>query len=78
MSALSIRLPESLHKNAKVYASQEGISVNQLISTALAEKLSALATQDYLEQRVVRSSRDKFMAAMAQVPDAEPDPMERK
>jgi hypothetical protein len=78
MSALSIRLPESLHKNAKVYASQEGISVNQLISTALAEKLSALATQDYLEQRAARGSRDKFMAAMAQVPDAEPDPMDRK
>lgn len=32
MSALSIRLPESLHRNAKVYAAQEGISVNQLIS----------------------------------------------
>jgi len=39
MSALSIRLPESLHKNAKIFALQEGISVNQLISTALAEKL---------------------------------------
>jgi hypothetical protein len=78
MSALSIRLPESLHKNAKVYASQEGISVNQLISTALAEKLSALATQDYLEQRAARGSRDKFMAAMAQVPQAEPEPMDRK
>ena len=49
MSALSIRLPECLHKHAKAFASQEGISVNQLISSALAEKLSALATQDYLE-----------------------------
>ena len=78
MSALSIRLPESLHKNAKIYASQEGISVNQLISTALAEKLSALAAQDYLEQHAARGSRDKFLAAMAQVPDAEPDPMDRK
>jgi hypothetical protein len=78
MSALSIRLPESLHKNAKVYASQEGISVNQLISTALAEKLSALATQDYLEQRAARGSRDKFMAAMAQVPDVDPGAMDRK
>ena len=35
MSALSIRLPESLHKNAKLYAAQEGISVNQLIGMAL-------------------------------------------
>lgn len=78
MSALSIRLPESLHKNAKAFASQEGISVNQLISTALAEKLSALATQDYLEQRAARGSRSGFDAALGQVPDAEPDLMDRK
>ena len=78
MSALSIRLPESLHKYAKEYALQEGISVNQLISTALAEKLSALATEDYLELRARRGSRDKVDAALAQVPDAGPDPWDRK
>lgn len=78
MSALSIRLPESLHKNAKAYASLEGISVNQLISTALAEKLSALATQDYLEQRAARGRRGAFDSALGQVPDAEPDSVDRK
>ena len=78
MSALSIRLPESLHKHAKAIASQEGISVNQLISSALAEKLSALATQDYLEQRAARGNRTAFEAALAQVPDAEPDAVDRK
>jgi len=78
MSALSIRLPESLHKNAKVYAAQEGISVNQLISTALAEKLSALATEDFLEQRAARGTRAKFEAALALVPDVVPqDPQDR-
>ena len=78
MSALSIRLPESLHKNAKTFALQEGISVNQLISTALAEKLSALATQDYLEQRAARGSWGAFDLALGQVPDAEPDAVYRK
>lgn len=78
MSALSIRLPESLHKYAKEYALHEGISVNQLISTALAEKLSALATEDYLELRAKRGSRKKFEAALAQVPDVTPDPLDRK
>jgi predicted HicB family RNase H-like nuclease len=29
MNALTIRFPESLHKNAKAYAAQEGVSVNQ-------------------------------------------------
>jgi hypothetical protein len=78
MSALSIRLPESLHKYAKEYALHEGISVNQLISTALAEKLSALATEDYLELRAQRGNRESFDAALARVPDATPDPWDRK
>lgn len=78
MSALSIRLPESLHKYAKEYALHEGISVNQLISTALAEKLSALATEDYLELRAKRGSRKKFDAALALVPDTAADPLDRK
>ena len=78
MSALSVRLPESLHKYAKQYAAQEGISVNQLISTALAEKLSALATEDLLELRAKRGSRKKFQAALAKVPAVVADEWDRK
>ena len=78
MSALSVRLPESLHKYAREYAAQEGISVNQLISTALAEKLSALATEDLLELRAKRGSRKKFDAVLAKVPDVAPVARDRK
>ena len=46
MSILSLRLPQSIHQNAKLYAQREGISVNQLAATALAEKLAALAAED--------------------------------
>ena len=49
MSTISLRLPESIHKRVKEIAKRERISINQLISTALAEKLSALMTQEYLE-----------------------------
>ena len=76
MSALSIRLPESLHRNARVYAEQEGVSVNQLIATALAEKLAALGAQDYLASRAARASKAKFEQALAQVPDADVDAVE--
>lgn len=72
MSAMSIRLPESLHRNARAFADQEGISVNQLIATALAEKLAALAAQDYLASRAARASKLKFQRALAHVPDTEP------
>ena len=71
MSALSIRLPESLHRNARAYAEQEGVSVNQLIASALAEKLAALGAQDYLASRAARASKTKFEQALAQVPDAD-------
>ena len=77
MSAMSLRLPNSLHEAAKELAEREGISVNQLVATALAEKLSALMTVEYLEARAKRGSRDKFLAAMAKVPDVDPEPWDR-
>ena len=54
MSNLSLRLPESLHKQVKALAKEEGVSINQFITTALAEKLSALITEDYLGARAKR------------------------
>ena len=69
MSTLSLRLPESIHRNAKLFALREGISVNQLAASALAEKLAALATEDYIEQRARRASVKKFNAALALVLD---------
>jgi predicted HicB family RNase H-like nuclease len=49
MSTLSLRLPESLHKQLAALAKSEGISINQLIATAAAEKLAALTTEEYLK-----------------------------
>jgi hypothetical protein len=72
MTAISLRLPDSLHKIARELAQEEGISVNQLITLALAEKVSALATESYLEERAARGDRAKFEAALAKVADVEP------
>ena len=69
MSTLSLRLPQSIHHNAKLYAQREGISVNQLAATALAEKLAALAAEDYITQRGQRASAQEFAAALVLVPD---------
>jgi hypothetical protein len=51
--------------------------VDQFVATAVAEKLSALATVDYLAERAKRGSRDKFDAVLAKVPDREPEPHDR-
>jgi hypothetical protein len=73
MSALSLRLPNSLHQRARELARREGVSINQLVSAALAEKMSALLTEEYLEARARRGSRARFVAALAQVPAVGPD-----
>ena len=65
MSTLSIRLPDSLHKRIKQMAAVEGISMNQFITLAVAEKMSALVTVEYLEERAKRGSRQKFEAVLA-------------
>ncbi|HET6346721.1 MAG TPA: DUF6290 family protein [Myxococcota bacterium] len=74
MSTLSLRLPDSLHKRVRELAQQEGMSINQFISTAVAEKMAALMTVDYLEERARRGSREKFQAVLARVPDTAPEP----
>jgi hypothetical protein len=72
MSTLSLRLPKSLHELAREVALEEEISINQLITLALAEKLSALKTEEYFEQRTRGASRAKFERAMAKVAKREP------
>lgn len=72
MATLSLRLPESLHKKLAELAKTEGVSLNQLIATAAAEKLSALTTEEYLGQRAKRGSKRKFEAVLDRVPDAPP------
>jgi len=70
MSTLSLRLPNSLHDRVRKLAEAEGVSINQFISTAVAEKMSALMTSDYLEARASRGSRELFDSALSKIPDA--------
>ena len=73
MSTLSLRLPESLHKQDRELARKEGISINQFLATAVAKNMSALMTEEYLEGRAKRGSREGFERAMAKVKDRTPD-----
>ncbi len=77
MSSISLRLSESLHKRVRELAQKEGISINQLINTALAEKISALMTVEYLRERAERGSRNEFEKALSKVKDIEPQAEDR-
>ena len=77
MSVLSVRLPESLHKMAKVVAEEDNVSLNQFIATAVAEKVAALTTGNHLKSRAMRGSRQAFDQALAKVPAVEPEEFDR-
>ncbi len=72
MSNISLRLPDSLHKRARDLAKKENTSINQLVSSALAEKISALMTEEYIEQRAKRASKQRFKKALSKIPDTAP------
>ncbi len=77
MSTLSVRLPESVHKKLKELAQKEGVSMNQFISLAVSEKLSALLTVDYLKERAKKGNREAFEDILSEVPDVEPEEYDR-
>lgn len=72
MSTLSVRLPTSIHRQLRELAQKEGVSINQLITTAVAEKMAALLTVDYLQERAGRGSRSRFHAALRKVASRSP------
>ncbi|MBM4034556.1 MAG: toxin-antitoxin system HicB family antitoxin [Planctomycetes bacterium] len=77
MSILSVRLPESLHQRARELARKEHVSINQLLASALGEKIAALEAAEYLEAKAARGSLAKFRKVLAKVPDVEPDENDR-
>ncbi|MXZ21172.1 MAG: toxin-antitoxin system HicB family antitoxin [Caldilineaceae bacterium SB0665_bin_25] len=72
MTTISLSIPESLHTTVLDIVEREGMSLEQFITLAMAEKASAIATEAYLEARAEQGSKEKFLAAMAKVADVEP------
>jgi hypothetical protein len=68
MSTLSLRIPDSLHRTLKIAAEQDGVSINQFVSLAVAEKLSALQTFNLIAERAAKGSQANFLKAMSMVP----------
>ena len=67
MSALSLRLPDSIHKHIREVAKKEGVSINKFISATLAEKVSAMLTDDYLKGRVMRNKKNECKKILGKV-----------
>lgn len=64
-SNYALRLPASLKRELEKVARDDGTSLNQLIVTAVAEKLSALRTADFFEERRKRADIGAAQKIMA-------------
>jgi len=58
-------------------AHRDNVSINQMITLAVAEKLSALETEDYLGKRARGGSKEKFQKALQKVSSKKPDRQDR-
>ncbi len=70
MTALTIRLPNSVHESIKALARKDGISVNQFIASAASEKMASFQTLDYLKREAALGKRSSFEQFLSLVPDA--------
>jgi predicted DNA-binding ribbon-helix-helix protein len=77
MKILSLRLPKSMYGDLKEIAKAEGVSMNQFVTIAIAEKIASLNALEYLEKRAERGSREKLLAVLAKAPDVEPEEHDR-
>jgi hypothetical protein len=73
-----LRLPRSLKEAVERLSRQDGTSINQFVATAVAEKVSALQTARFFEDRRARAdfkAFDKIMRRRGGKPPREGDEM---
>ena len=74
MSALNLRLPDSLHRHIREIARRDGVSINLFITSAVSEKISALTTEDYIADRAKKARKGAFKKVLDRVPKRAPLP----
>lgn len=72
MSALNLRLPNSVHRHIRKISTQDGVSINQFIVSAVSEKISALTTEELIESRAGRARKGAFRRVLNRVPNRPP------
>lgn len=59
-STYPLRLPRSVKAEVERRAKQDGISINQFVATAVAEKLAAMGTAEFFAERRERADFGAF------------------
>ena len=69
---VSLNLPASLKAAAEDYAERDGVSLNQFIALALAEKVGAFGASEFFSERSVGADRARAIAFLRAAPDVPP------
>ncbi|MEO0622262.1 MAG: hypothetical protein AAFU49_20480 [Pseudomonadota bacterium] len=69
---VSLNLPASLKAAAERYAERDGVSLNQFISVALAEKIGAQDAAAFFERRGAGGDPARAIAMLRGSPDVPP------
>ena len=77
MSALNLRLPNSIHRHIKEMAKKDGVSINSFINSAVAEKISAITTDEYISNRAQKSKKGAFRKVLNKVKSRKPLPEDK-
>ena len=72
MSTLTVSLPDPIRRRAETLAHSDGISFDQCLALALAEKVAVLDAGTYLAERAKRGDRKKFDGILSFMPDVPP------
>ena len=72
MSALTVELPDGLAEKARQVAAAKNLTMDALVAIALAQSLSRLVVDPYLEERAARSTGKGLEEFLTQAPDTEP------
>jgi hypothetical protein len=73
--SFSLRLQPSLMEELRLASASEGVSLNQLINVAVAEKVSSLRTELYLHERIRRAHHGEALRILDRALQENP-PME--
>lgn len=77
MSLITVELPKSLYMKISELSEAEGITAHQFLVLAAAEKMSALLTENYLEEEARKGRYEDFEKVMKAVPRTEPEECDR-
>lgn len=65
LSTYPLRLPRSIRASIEKLSQQDGISINQFVNIAVAEKLAILQAETYFAERLARADLNAFDRLMA-------------